>query len=161
MTFDIKTIDDKIKHYSFNVLKNSFTEGKGNFHGAIGEAAAIYGFEYFGFNIRPCEDFHNCDFLANDKKIEVKTAKYMKPSSEIIFHKVNEKSLHQRPDFYVFVHYYDFIGAVKICGVISRVDFYKHSTFLPPGALPFAHSPCYFVLDEHLTPINKLKAWAY
>jgi len=143
-------------------LKNSFTGGKGNIWGFLGEG--IFG-KYMG--ILPDNTYH-FDFRIQDHKVDVNhkvdvKAKHCK--TEPMRHyecSIAKESKFQETDLYVFTRILEDCSKGWILGYISKKEYFDMATFHTKGEIDIENSfvfknDCYNLPISCLKPINELK----
>jgi len=118
-------------------IKNSITNGGGNYAGRLGELALA---KHLGVGVMDHKDY---DLIYNGKMVEVKTKRRAtKPKSNYTVN-VAYTSIHQKPDKYAFLslEYSDRDGGgnysdlqhIWLCGYKSAEQFFEESEFWPKG----------------------------
>jgi len=143
-------------------IKNSITNGGGNYAGRLGELALA---KHLGVGVMDHKDY---DLIYNGKRVEVKTKRRAtKPKSNYTVN-VAYTSIHQKPDKYAFLSLeysdrdsggnYSDLQHIWLCGYKSAEQFFEESEFWPKGTPdpPFfkTHRDMYVLtigeLDEHI-----------
>lgn len=118
--------------YNFQKLPGSFTGGKGNLAGAIGEIV-IYDFFYSGGRDVKHEGTKDFDLLIDEYKVDVKTKRRnVKPKPNYLC-SVADWNTTQKCDFYFFVSLNLIYKKAYLMGYISPADFYEKAFFLKKG----------------------------
>jgi hypothetical protein len=121
-------------------LPNSILQGAGTFCGFTAEEA-VQDFLNAKLVNQYGDDRYKYDLLWGRYKIEIKAQKLITSPHRNLWVRINETSLHQNPDFFIFtaVQYRnkqyraDEINAIWILGVIKPDDFYSKAEFRKKG----------------------------
>jgi|TARA_R110000737_G_scaffold23364_5_gene42011 hypothetical protein len=141
---------------NMGVLKGSFTKGKGNLYGAMGEIMVS---EYLS---RPIESTYDYDIVLSDgSKIDVKT-KRTKVRPKLNYDcSISNWNTKQRCDYYVFCRVKTDLSVGWILGYYDKVKYMEDSIFLKKGTVDESNgysvrSDCYNLKIDLLSPIEKL-----
>jgi len=134
---EVKITPEQIKRskklYNFSKIKNSFTEGKSQIYGALGEIIVL---DFLGLN--ETDNYigtKDADLLINGVKIDVKTKKVSGIPQLHYYNSISIHSLHQKCDQYYFVRILKDMTTAWICGKISKKDFMTHGKYFLAGEL--------------------------
>lgn len=147
----------KRRSEELGVLKNSITNGEGNYAGFLGEEAVK---QYLNAEYSKDYDVYNHDLLVNNFKIEVKTKRrtvHPKLSYEVSIAKTSD---FQIPDYYVFTSVDG--EYIWIIGYISYDEYFKISRFIPKGTFDVTNRftcnrDMYNLENSKLYPIREMK----
>jgi len=117
--------------YDFSNINNSFTKGKSQIYGALGEIIVL---DFLGLN--ETDNYigtKDADLLINGLKIDVKTKKVSGIPKPHYFNSIGINSLHQKCDQYYFVRILKDITTAWICGKISKKDFMTRGKYFLAG----------------------------
>jgi hypothetical protein len=114
--------------YNFRNLKTSFTNGKSQLYGAIGE---ILFQEYY--NIPELSNTYDYDVIFKGKKIDIKTKKTGVKPLPIYNCSVALSSFKQKTDGYFFVRIMNDYSKGYLLGYTSKKDFFNYGHFYLKG----------------------------
>ena len=138
-------------------LKNSFTKGKGNVIGILGEKLIS---DLIGAEKTESFDF---DLAKKDKdgkvlKLEIKTKKCTSPPKPDYFCSISKYSKHQTCDYYLFLRILEDLSRAWFVGYISQKEFYEKAIFYKKGDLdPNSNLGWTFREDCYNLKISELK----
>lgn len=144
--------------YNFDVLNNSFTKGKGNIFGAIGEVCV---YDYLNVPISNQKHDYNFDLEYYGETYDIKAKKCTSIPQNNYTCSVALTSLHQQCDNYIFVRVREDIDEVYILGYISKKNFIDKGFFLAKGSYDEygfkVKNDCINVFISQLNDISELK----
>jgi len=124
--------------YSFANIRNSFTKGKSQLYGALGEIVII---DYLNLPEKNYIGSKDYDILYNDLRIDVKTKKVNSIPKGIYFNSIAVNSLVQDCDAYIFVRVNKEMTMAWLCGFITKKEFMTNGVFYNKGDVdPFKSS---------------------
>lgn len=142
------------EYYDFYNIKNSFTKGKSQLWGALGEILIIDYYNIPECNVHQKKDY---DVLYDNRKVDVKTKVCTSKPSDNFFCSVSLTSFHQQCDDYLFVRILKDKSKAWICGWIDRESFYtKGQFFLKDKLDPTSNQGFRFKEDCMNVPIYEL-----
>ena len=140
--------------YKFKVLNNSIEKGAGNFAGALGEILFKDYYKNKDANLLHSQDY-NYDFIFNNKKIEIKTARVNNLPK--MHHHVNlsDHNSRQKCDFYFFIYVTNDYNKGWFVGYESKKKYFEIADFWLRGD----KGDCNFVYqsDTYSTRLINLK----
>jgi hypothetical protein len=123
--------------YSFDKLNGSFTKGKGNSYGAIGEIIVLDYYKNKGFDVNNKiigQDKYHYDLIINEFKVEIKTKSTTVYPEEHFLCSISNHNINQECDFYFFVRVLEDMRAGFLLGYKSKDGFFKNAQFNKKGS---------------------------
>lgn len=130
-------------------LNNSFTQGKGNIYGMLGEMIVS---NYLNI---PLGNTYNYDLTYNDKKIEVKSKHCVSIPRDYYECSIAKTSLFQNTDIYIFTRILKDMTRGWILGWITKKDFMDNSIEHSKGDVDMSNG-FVFKSDCRNIPISSL-----
>jgi len=126
------------------IIKNSILQGKGNWAGFLAEEALA---SYLDANI-DADSSYDYDLLYKGIRIEVKTKRRTVIPKGHYEVSINETSLHQDPDLYVFMQVQfshtscriDSLVGLWVLGIKTPKDFFQTARFVPKGEYDYRNN---------------------
>ena len=143
--------------YDFDILKNSFTKGKGNLSGALGE---IIVYDYFNKELNKQENTKDYDIILGEDTFDIKTKRCTSTPKEDYNCSVALTSLHQNCTGYIFVRVREDIDEAYILGYISKRDLINKGFYLAKGDSDengyIVKNDCINIKIINLSPIDEI-----
>jgi predicted DNA-binding protein len=145
--------------YSFDKLNGSFTEGKGNNYGAIGEIIVFDYYKNKGFDVNNKivgQDIYNYDLIINEFKVEIKTKSTTVYPQGHFLCSISSHNINQMCDFYFFVRVLENLQTGFLLGYKSKNDFFKNAKFDKKGSPDISGNGWIFKEDCYNLPVKDL-----
>lgn len=143
--------------YEFGVLRDSFTKGKGNVYGALGEIVTRDLFVSKGHTVELVQEYEY-DLIVDGCKVDVKTKRTSVTPEQHFNASVCAKNTRQSCDVYLFTRVLDDLSTCFLLGWMTRAEFFTRSFFLCKGEKDrygwTVHEDCFNVPIESLSPFR-------
>ena len=138
--------------YNFRNLKNSFTNGKSQLYGALGEIL----FKHY-YNLNKLNNSYDYDVIFKGKKIDIKTKRTTVKPLPIYNCSVSLSSFKQKTDGYFFIRITEDYSKGYLLGYVSKKDFFNYGHFYLKGEYDhISNSKFQFKVDCFNLTINDL-----
>lgn len=119
-------------HYDFYNIKNSLTEGASQIYGAVGEIKAVQWVRTLG-ETADFEHTKDYDLRINGLTTDVKVARCKSEPSPTYRCSIASSSMHQQPDYYLFMRVIESMVTAWVLGFIPKDQFIKKAKFFRKG----------------------------
>ena len=153
----------QVKALEMGKLPNSFTQGRSNLTGFVGEYSVL---KYLTGGIESgLDNTYQYDIIFNDVKLDVKSKKTnVKP---LVHYECSVAALNtrQKCDVYVFTRVKTDYSMCWLLGFLPKEEYFDKASFLEKGTVDPSNgwkvsSDCYNVPIEELRPIAELATYA-